>query len=253
MGIPLRGLLARDRAALVVAPLAPLAVALLLVPLRTGLAGADAALVLVLAVVAVAALGNRVAGALAGLAAALWYDLFLTRPYGRLTITGSHDLVTAVLLLVVGLAVSQLAARARRLRVMTVVDAGLLARIHDTARLARSPGGPDAVVDRVGRHLVEILRLSGCRFEYGTLLGHPARLEQDGTVVVDHRTWDLERLGWPPGEIELRAASNGHYLGRFMLRPTPGVVPSRQARQVAVTLADDTGAALDTAGPALDR
>ncbi|MGW2745499.1 hypothetical protein [Streptomyces sp. NPDC001450] len=40
------------------------------------------------------------------------------------------DIETAVLLLVVGVVVSQLAARARRLEGMTVTDAAHLARIH---------------------------------------------------------------------------------------------------------------------------
>ncbi|MEU3184159.1 DUF4118 domain-containing protein [Streptomyces sp. NPDC006923] len=242
----------RDRIALGLSLVAPLVVALLLVPFRTGLASTNLALILVVVVVAVSALGNRLAGAVAALSSAVWFDFFLARPFQRFTINDTNDAVTAVLLLAVGLIVSQLAAHARRLRVTTVIDAGLLARVHDTARLVQSAGSPDAVVAQVRGQLIEILGLRGCRFEYGSLLGHPARLEQDGTVVVDREPWDLERLGWPPGEIELRAAGNGHYRGRYMLRPSPDVVPSRQARLVAVTLADDTGAALDTAGPVSD-
>ncbi|MGW3626788.1 hypothetical protein [Streptomyces sp. NPDC000880] len=97
-----------------------------------------------------------------------------------------------------------------------------------------------------------LLQLQGCRFEYGNLIGHPPRLEQDGEVVVGHGRRDVERHGWPEGEIEPRATANGRYLGRFMLQPTPGVVAPLQARLVAVTLADQAGAALDTAGPLLD-
>ncbi|MFG2625022.1 hypothetical protein [Streptomyces sp. NPDC048473] len=109
------------------------------------------------------------------------------------------------------------------------------------------------MVEQVRRQLVDVLRLQGCRFEYGSLLGQPPRLEQDGGVVVGRRHWDVDRDGWPEGETELRASASGHYSGRFMLRPTPGTVPSLQARLVAVTLADHAGAALDTAGPVLDR
>lgn len=63
----------------------------------------------------------------------------------------------------------------------------------------------------------------------------------------------MDTAGWPEGEIEVRAYGNGHYLGRFMLTPGPGPVPPLQARLVAVTLADQTGAALDTAGPVRNR
>jgi len=68
-------------------------------------------------------------------------------------------------------------------------------------------------------------------------------------VVVGRRTWDVERKGWPQEEIELRATGNGHYYGRFMPAPAPGAEPaSLQARLVAVTLADQAGAAMATVG-----
>ncbi|MGW0885106.1 hypothetical protein [Streptomyces sp. NPDC002671] len=163
--------------------------------------------------------------------------------------SASADIWTAVLLLAVGLIVSQLAARARRLKVLTVTDADHLARIHRTAALVQSANSADTVVDHVRGELTGLLGLRACRFEYGTLLGRLPRLEQDGSVTVGRRTWNPDTDGWPEGEIELRAFGNGHYLGRFLLTPGPGDVPPLQARLVAVTLADQTGAALDTAGP----
>ncbi|WP_413229148.1 hypothetical protein [Actinomadura citrea] len=65
----------------------------------------------------------------------------------------SSDVQTFGLLLAVGLVVSQLAARARRLRVIAITDADYLARIRDTAELAQSSKGPDSLVDRVCEHL----------------------------------------------------------------------------------------------------
>ncbi|QDO38267.1 DUF4118 domain-containing protein [Streptomyces sp. RLB3-17] len=237
----------RDRLALVAGLVGPFLVALVLVPFRTDLSRTNAALILVVVVVAVAALGSRTAGALAALSAAAWFDFFLTRPYETFDIHTSSDIETAVLLLVVGVIVSQLAARARRLEVITVTDADYLARVHETAVLAQSAKSSDTVVDHVRGQLTELLGLRGCRYEYGTLLGQPPRLEQDGNVSVGHRRRG-DACGWPDGEIELRTYGNGHYLGRFMLTPGPGPVPPLQARLVAVTLADQTGAALDTAG-----
>ncbi|MFD0268198.1 DUF4118 domain-containing protein [Streptomyces sp. NPDC127106] len=92
---------------------APFAVALALVPFRTDLSATNAALVMVVSVVAVAAVGTRAAGAVAALSAAAWFDFFLTRPYQHFTIADRDDVETAVLLLVVGLIVSQLAVRVR--------------------------------------------------------------------------------------------------------------------------------------------
>ncbi|MEX3204462.1 DUF4118 domain-containing protein [Streptomyces acidiscabies] len=243
----------RDRAALAAALLVPLAVALGLVPLRDGMTSANLALILVVTVVAVAALGNRGAGALSALSAAAWFDFFLTRPYQHFTITDTDDITTTVLLLAVGVAVSQLAAHARTLELVTVTDAAHLARIHETAALAQAGGSPYAVVEQVREHLVAVLGLDGCRFEHGTLLGRHPRLEQDGSLTVGRTTWDLDTDGWPAEEIELRTSAGGRYLGRFMLTPTPGTPPPPlRTRLVAVSLADHAGAALDTAGPVLD-
>src|ERR1700686_5011903 len=105
----------RDRAAIVVAIAAPLAVAVLLLPWRSSWSNTNVALLLVVVVVAVSAIGNRVAGAVAAVGAAVWFDFFFTVPYGRFTISRSADVTTFILLLAVGVAVSQLAARARHL------------------------------------------------------------------------------------------------------------------------------------------
>jgi hypothetical protein len=147
------------------------------------------------------------------------------------------------LLLLTGLAVSQLAAQARRLKVITVTDAGYLAQIYETASLAKSARVPDVVVDRVKEQLVGLLDLQGARFEYGSLLGHPPRLEPDGTVTVGRYRWDVELSGLPAEEVELRTFGNGQYYGRFMLKAKPGSKPPLQARLVAVTLADQAGRA----------
>ncbi|WP_240167848.1 DUF4118 domain-containing protein [Streptomyces noursei] len=240
--------LQRDTVAVMAGLLAPLAVAAVLVPARTHISNTDVALILVVVVVAVAANGHRLAGALAALSAAVWFDFFFTRPYERFAITKAADIRTAVLLLLVGLAVSQLAARARRMQVVAVTDAYYLSQLHETAELAQSRTAPDEVVEKVKRQLTDLLGLRGCRFEYGSLLGHPARLQADGSVTAGRRVWDVDLLGFPDEEIELRTYGNGHYYGRFMLRPAPGAKPPLQARLVAVTLADHVGAALDTAG-----
>ncbi len=232
----------RDMVAFVAALTGPLVVALALVPLRGSVTSVNAALVLVVVVVAVAANGNRPAGALAAVSAAAWFDFFLTEPYQRFTITDRADIETTVLLLIVGLAVSQLAAYGRQLKVVTITDAGYLKLIHDTAEMARSTTSPRVVVDHVRRELTELLNLKECRFEYGSLLGNPPRLERDGSIVWRRRPWDVDRRALSPDEVELRAYRDGSYYGRFMLRGTPGVVPPLQARLVAVTLADQIGA-----------
>ena len=118
MKIPLR-----DTVAVAAAALAPFAAALVLLPLRTSVTHTNLALLLVVVVVAVSAFGNRFAGALAALSAAAWFDFFHTEPYQSFHIEDRADVETAVLLLVVGLIVSQLAARGRTMKRVAVTDA----------------------------------------------------------------------------------------------------------------------------------
>jgi hypothetical protein len=235
--------LTRDRIASGAALTAPLAVAAILLPFRASWSNTNVALLLVVVVVGVAVAGNRVAGGLAAVVAAVWFDFFFTVPYYRLTIRSRADVTTAVLLLFTGLVVSQLAARARRLRVVAVTDAGYLAQIHETASLAKSATVPEVVVNHVREQLTALLDLDGARFEYGALLGHQPRLEPDGSVRVGHSRWDVQLSGLPAEEIELRTFGHGQYYGRFMLKARPGSRPSLQARLVAVTLAGQAGQA----------
>ena len=231
----------RDRLAIAAALAVPLAGAAILLPWRSSWPNTNVALLLVVTVVAVAAGGNRVAGALAALSAAVWFDFFFTVPYERFSIAHSSDVTTFALLFAVGVAVSQLAARARRLKAVTVEDAGYLARIVDSAALTQTAGSPDAVIQHVSRELVGLLDLRDCRFEYGMLIGHPARLEPDGRVLTRHGYYPVDEAGLPKDELELRTFANGHYCGRFMMQPNPGARPSQRARLVAVTLADLAG------------
>ncbi|MGO9082387.1 MAG: DUF4118 domain-containing protein [Streptosporangiaceae bacterium] len=240
----------RDLAAVGAAIAAPLLAALVLLPWRSDWSNTNVALLLVVVIVAVAAIGNRLAGALAAVGAAVWFDFFYTVPYERFSIRSSSDIRTFILLLVAGVAVSQLAARARRLKVITITDARYLGLIRESAALAQTARSPDAVVDHVRQQLTGLLELTACRFEYGTLLGHPPRLEPDGTIVTRHGRWDADQAGMPAEDVELRVFGNGEYYGRYMLTPKAGSAPPLQARLVAVTLADLAGRALGGAAPA---
>ncbi|WP_346427658.1 DUF4118 domain-containing protein [Streptomyces sp. AcE210] len=236
-GNPLTGYPVRDRIALAAGLVGPFLVALVLVPFRRDLSATNAALILVVVVVAVAAVGSRVAGAVAALSAAAWFDFFLTRPYQRFGITDSDDVETAVLLLVVGLIVSQLAARARRLKVVTVTDAEYLARIHGTADLAQSTTSADAVVGHVRAQLTELLGLRGCRFEYGTLLGRPQALGRRRRGLAGRRDRTARVRQRPvPRSLHAHARSGP--------RPvTPGPPGSRDTRR-----SDGCGAGHHTPG-----
>jgi hypothetical protein len=142
-----------------------------------------------------------------------------------------------VLLLMVGVAVSQLAAYARRLKVIAITDAGYLAQIQETTALAQPARSPHDVAEHVREQPTVLLGLEQAWFGFGSLLSHPPRLQTDGTVTAGAGRRDGERIGLPE-EVELRVSDGGQYYGRFLLRPRPESRPSVQARIVAVSLAD---------------
>jgi Domain of unknown function (DUF4118) len=235
----------RRDAAGAVGVVAPLALAALLVPWRTQIPGTDAALALVLVVVAVAARGHRAAGILAAASAAAWFDFFLTAPYERFTITRRADIETTVLLLAVGLAVTEIAVAGRRHRETAARRAGYLDGFTAAARAAAGTS-PGALIDRVTAQLTGLLSLTQCRFQDGVAgIGHPARLRPDGQIVVGGRVADTDRDGLPAGTgIELLAEAGGLLQGRFLLTPLPGARPSLEQRQLAVALAGQAAVAL---------
>ena len=71
--------------------------------------GTNAALVLMIVVVAVAALGGRAAGIITALIAVVSFDFFHTEPYLSLAIDSRDDVETTLLLLVAGVLVGTIA------------------------------------------------------------------------------------------------------------------------------------------------
>lgn len=242
--------LSRDQLALAAGLLGPLAAAAILMPFRTHFANTDAALVMLLVVVAVAVAAdwNRLAGYLAALSTAAWFDFFLTRPYETFDITSRYDIQTTVLLLVIGVAVTELAVWGRREHAAASRRAGYLAGIGVTVESVAAGAG-SSLIGEVSGQLTRVLSLRSCRWQYGVAgLGHPARLRHDGQVVAGDLTWDVTTAGLPPGtETELLVERGGLLPGRFLLLPRPGTRPTREQLQVAIALADQVGAALTPA------
>ena len=235
----------RDRAAVLAGLAAPLALAVVLVPFRGSLPNTDAALALVLVVVAVAAAGHRLAGIVAAASAAAWFDFFLTVPYERFTITRRPDIETTVLILAVGIAVTEIAVRGRRQHAAAARRAGYLDGISAAARAAATGAEPQLLVGQVCGQLTGLLGLTACRFQDGTAgIGSPPRLLRDGRIVTAGQTWDTEHAGLPPGrDTELLAEAGGLLMGRFLLTPGPGR-PALEQRLAAIGLADQAAAAL---------
>jgi hypothetical protein len=240
-----------DRWILAAAVVAPVVTAALLIPWRGRLDAADNALFLVVVIVAVASTGRRAVAALAALVSALSFDFFLTRPYYSFRITRHQDLITEILLLVVGLAVGELAARGRQHRHAAWQGHRQVTLLHSLTELAATGQDPDVVVAAAAAELADLLALRACRFATRIPTDVTARLVPSGQVKVGDEAWPTGAIGLPTRTIDLPVRSGGWLLGHFLLTPTPGRPVPHDRLLVAVAVADQVGAALASAdGPA---
>ena len=162
----------------------PLGVAAALVPFRTSFALPAAALVLVLVVVAVGSFGNRLAGLVAALSAAAWFDFFLTKPYERFAMTQRPDIETAISLFVVGIAVTELAARNRHHRVVADEHSEYVAALYRLSELAAEGAPAEQVLAEASDELVQLLHLRSCRYEPQLSARRVGQIDHDGNRCV---------------------------------------------------------------------
>jgi Domain of unknown function (DUF4118) len=228
------------------AAVVPLFACALMVPFRDHVANTNAALALVLLVVAAAATGIRTAGITAAVSGAAWYDFFLTRPYESFHISNRTDIETFVLLVLVGIAVTEIALWGHRRQAEASRQEGYLNGVAGTAGMvAAGAPRPEPLIESVNDQLVEVLSIDDCRFDSGPV-GDLPQLRRDGTVVRDGRTIDVDRHGLPTDtEIEVPVQHGGETLGHLLLTASTRVArPSVTQRRIAALLADQVGTAL---------
>jgi K+-sensing histidine kinase KdpD len=222
----------------------PLGLAACLVPFRTDIANANVALILAAAVVLVASLGQRPAAFVAAVSGVVWFDFFHTRPYESFRINSGDDLLTACVLLGVGIFVGELSVRSRQHRTAAAESSNDIARIHAVAELVADGETADYLVMVVANELRDLLSLQGCRFDPQPGPKPIARIERNGEVIIGELRWGVHSMGFPGKEVELPVIGHGLVLGRFVLAPTPAEPVSFDKRIVAVALADQVGAVL---------
>jgi len=228
----------RNRASLVAALTVPVAVGAALVPFRTSFASTAAALTMVAVIALLAVLGNRATGVVASVSGALWFDFFLTRPYDRFEISHRPDLETTIAIFVVGLIITELAARSRHHWQAASDSTKYVSLIHGVAELAAASAQVDVIIDVACNSLVKLLSLRSCRFD--RFLSDPplASIESSGEVVNVGMLWPAREIGIPGPESEIVARWRGQVQGRFVLTPTRGAPVTLEQRIVAVALVD---------------
>lgn len=221
----------------------PIVVAAAASGLRALLTGTSAALLLVLVVVAVGIAGDRFAGVLAAISAAAAFDFFLTVPYYAFAIFDRDDIETAVLLLAIGVAVTEIAHRGRLHRERSSRREGYLDGVAHAARMAADGSSRTELIANVERIITDVLDLDECGFDPPAIgregpSGRPV-LGRDGNITWGGRTVDVDRDGLPTMDVIELPAGRAGAGGRFLLTASSRVRrPDREHLMVAITLAE---------------
>ena len=246
MGVAMtrRVLLYRNRLAIAAAVFGPIVVAAVLVPFRGTFANTAAALTMVIVIVAVAVIGPRPAGIVASASAALWFDFFLTSPYDRFAISHRPDLETTIAIFVVGVLVTELAARSRQHWQAANNSTAYVGMIHGVAVLASNSAPVTEIIDQTTNSLVQLLSLRACRFDRSLSDPPLAQIQSNGNVELVGLRWPAREIGIPGPEAEIVAKWRGRVVGRFVVTPTPGATVTLEQRIVAVAVVDVAAAYL---------
>jgi K+-sensing histidine kinase KdpD len=226
------------------AALLPLVVCLLLSATDL-LENTNAALVLVLVVVAAAATGSRAVGLTAAGVSAAGFDYFLTEPYYQFRINDRSDIETAVLLLLIGAAVTEIALWGRRQQAAASEQRGYLDGLLEATQAVAASLPPATVLDHISTQLVDLLDLDTASF-VAEIADDPPTLQADGTVVQRGHRLDVDRTGWPTDtEVVVPVFDDGVLAGGFRLVAATHVArPSAERRRVAAAMAGQAGRAI---------
>jgi K+-sensing histidine kinase KdpD len=225
-----------------VALIAPVLVAVALVPFRSHVLNTNLALVLVVAVLGAAVVGGRIAGVVGALSAALSYDFLFTVPYGSFKIEHGDDIETTVLLAVIGLIAGELVERARRNEAAASARRRDLERIHRRAELAAGGERPGRLIEQSAEELTELLDLKVCRYVPEPPPETLPVFTHDAILVPS----DVDRHA-PRAAVALPVRAHGQDLGHFLLvfpSESFGLGASIDTKHAAVAVADQLGLAL---------
>lgn len=221
----------------------PAAGAALWIPIRDRLPNTDLALALVLVLAAIGWRAGGRATAVGALSAGASFDLLATRPYGTLAISRGTDVLTALILVATGALVGLGASRLARYRSSESSRADAMAVFMEASGLMATGQERQLVAAALATELERELGLEECRFVAEPPTGAHPTVARDGNLVGL-----VASGGEAQGRIDLPIWCQGEVVGHYQLVLGAGR-PSRQDLRVAISLADQAGAALSAPFP----
>jgi hypothetical protein len=229
---------------LVVAGALPLVISAAWIPLRDRLPNTDLALLLVLVIGTVGWLAGPLASLVSAVVAAVAFDVMDTRPYGALTMSRGVDITTALILLATGLLVGAGGARLGRYQKSGDQRTDALAIVMEASSLVATGEEQPLITEALGAELSRALDLVACEFHARPPNGTRPLVSRDGSLVG---------LLSPAGsgtsaQIDLPIWCHGQVVAHYRLTLGPRR-PSREELRVALSLADQAGAAMASTHP----
>lgn len=228
-------------------------VSLAWVPVRQRWPNVDVALALVVVVAAWGLTGRRASVVAAAVSSAASFAFFDTRPYERWVISRQPDIATLAVLVVVSAVMGELAARAAHNRRPAGRAGRDMASVREIAALVSAGEELVAVIGHVASSLDRLLAGRGCSYEAGEPLpgallvgpdGRAARLP--GGLAAGAR---FGRRARRRVTVEVPVHGLGRVLGRFIVTDADSDALRDGRSLVALTLADQVGAALIAQAP----
>jgi hypothetical protein len=212
------------------------------IPLRDRLPNTDLALLLVVLIGTVGWLAGPKPALVSAVTAAVAFDLMDAPPYGALTMSRGVDVTTALVLLATGVVVGCGAARLARYREAQDHRSDALAVVMEASGLVATGEEQRLVAEALGAELSRALELVDWEFR-----SHPP----DGTRPLVARDGSLVGLLSAPGReslatIDLPVWCQGEVVAHYRLVLGPKR-PSQEELRIALSLADQTGAAMANA------
>jgi hypothetical protein len=227
-------------------PMAAFFVAALLVVARDDIGTTNIALLIALVVV-VAATADRAAGVATALVASLAYNFFHTEPYRSLRISDGQDILTVVLLIVIGLVVSEISARARQAISGRKRHGDAERSLERTAELLASGAGVPEMWESVREDIVRLMHVADCRFEDASgsePISELPLVSRAGALDGRRRVWVATGFELPECGAAIRVDYGGVELGQIALIPRAGAGSLTDERRLAVALADQFAVSL---------
>ena len=201
-------------------------------------------LLVVVVVVAAAATGDRWSGILAALAGALAIDFFLMPPLMKFAIAKGENIIIVIVLLLVGVAVSELSLWGGRQKAMASERQGYLEGALTITDLTASGASRDITADAVVHQLKLILGDVTATYLPCDPDGADAVIGHDGTVTTAGQAINTDKDGLPTERfIALPVVQGDGTPGHFRLNAAGHVIKVRADQlRVVVLLADEFSA-----------